>query len=69
MVVTAGLPRTVWFGHKLEMRSPGAGRLANDASRLKLSKIRLSLAEAILVKPTGFSKSRKTGGGNVMLNV
>ena len=67
-VVAARPPGAIGLGYEMERRSPRAAGVANDARRLKLGEIRLSLMQAVLVQAASFSKGGRTGGGNVMLD-
>ena len=48
-VVAARPPGAIGLGHKMERRSPRAAGATNDASRLKLGKVSLSLVQAVLI--------------------
>ena len=48
-VVAARPPGAVRLGYEMERRSPRAAGATNDASRLKLGKVSLSLVQAVLI--------------------
>ena len=67
-VVAARPPGAVRLGNEMERGSPRAAGATNDASRLKLGKVSLSLVQAVLIQAASFGKGGRTSGGDVVLD-
>ena len=67
-VIAAGPPGTIGLGNKMKRRGPGTVGTADNASRLKFSKLRLGLLKAKGIEAACFGKNRRASGVDVMLN-